>query len=296
MKRSAPLVCIVMVTWNHWEVSAQCLDQLMRLTYPYYQVIVVDNGSTDGTPEHIATSYPAIKLLRNAENLGFAAGCNVGLRHAQAERADYVLILNNDVSFEPDLLTRFVDGAERWPQVGIFTPAASYQDGSGRWWATAGFRHPLTTDCVKLQPKHVSTHQPVPVDYVFGTAMFLRAEVLQRVGLFDERFFMYHEDMDFCLRAQRQGFGLLLLPDVHIEHAVEASTQDQPAQRHYYKGRSSVLFFAKHTRGWRVPLVFGYRLFSALKWTVTWVAARRFELIRGYWKGLWDGWRQADLI
>jgi GT2 family glycosyltransferase len=212
------------------------------------------------------------------------------------KRTDYVLILNNDVSFGPDLLTQFVDGAERWPQAGIFTPVASYRDGSGRWWATAGFSQRLTNDYVALQPKHIKGHQPVPVDYVFGTAMFLRAEVLQQAGLFDERFFMYYEDMDLCLRAKRKGFCFLLLPDIQIEHAVEASTQNQPAQRYYYKARSSVLFFRKHTQGVRAPLVFVYRLLSALKRTAIWVAARKPGLIRGYLQGLWHGWRQAGLI
>jgi GT2 family glycosyltransferase len=287
----APLVFVVLVTWNHWDATARCLAQLVGVDYANCGIVVVDNGSLDGTPDRVEDLYPQVQLLRNPCNLGFAAGCNVGLRFALEQGADYVLILNNDTVPPRDIVSRLVAGAVSLPSAGIMTPLASCVGGSTRGWPTAGFCHRWTRDYVRIRAEQLRVRRPLAVDYVFGTAMFLRREVLESVGLFDERYFMYYEDMDFCLRARCAGFQLFVLPDVQVLHEGEASTEDQPARRYYYKARSSVLFFRAHTSGLRVPVVLAYRLASAIRWTARLVGQKQFGQAYGYWRGLLDGIR-----
>jgi GT2 family glycosyltransferase len=286
-----PLVYIILVSWNHWDVTSRCLAQLSELDYANYQIVVVDNGSVDGTPQKVEDLYPRIQVLCNERNLGFAAGCNVGLRHALEQGADYVWILNNDTIPPRDILSRLVAHAESLPSAGIMTPAAGWVSGVECEWPTAGVCHRWTQDFVKVHLDRAPARPPLAVDYVFGTAMFLRREVLENVGFFDERYFMYYEDMDLCLRARRAGFQLFAFPDVRVFHEGEASTEGQPALRYYYKARSSVLFFRAHTSGLRVPVVLAYRLGSAVHWTARFAGRKQFGQLRFYWRGLLDGLR-----
>jgi GT2 family glycosyltransferase len=286
-----PLIYIILVSWNHWDATSRCLAQLTALNYANYQMVVVDNGSLDGTPRNVEELYSQVQLLRNGRNLGFAAGCNRGLRYALEQNAEYVLILNNDTIPPRDILARLVTQAESLPAAGILTPTATPPSCVEHGMPTAGFCHRWTKDFVKVRPDQLLVRRPVMVDYVFGTAMFVRREVLERVGLFDEQYFMYYEDMDFCVRARRAGFQLFLLPDVEVLHEGEASTQDQPAQRYYYKARSSVLFFRAHTVGLFKPIVLVYRLGSALRWTLRFAVRKQFSQAHAYWRGLLDGIR-----
>ncbi|MCF8056359.1 MAG: glycosyltransferase family 2 protein [Desulfocapsa sp.] len=291
MTEPSPLVHIILVTWNHWSVTAECLAQLVQLGYTNYHIVVVDNGSTDTTPDTIETLFPTVTLLRNTDNLGFAAGCNIGLRHVLAMGADYVLLLNNDTIPSLDLISRLVAAAGSLPDAGILTPIATYADAPQRWWPTAGFCHRLTSDYVRLHPEQLLDGRPLPVNYVFGTAMFLRRPVLEQVGLLDERYFMYYEDMDYCLRAARAGWELYVLPDIHISHHVEASTEEDLVSRQYFKARSSVIFFRSYGSGAYRPLITIYRLGCAVKRVTRLLWQHQFLEARAYLRGLWHGIR-----
>ena len=291
MTEPSPLIHIVLVTWNHWPATAECLTQVVRLDYANYRIVLVDNGSTDNTPELVTKHYPTVKLFSNAENLGFAGGCNIGLRHALEHGADFVLLLNNDAVPPLDLLSKLVAGAASLPRAGILTPTAAYAGQPQRWWPTAGYCHRVTNDYVMLHPEELHPHRPLPVDYVFGTAMFIRRQVLKQVGLLDERYFMYYEDMDFCKRAVQKGWELYVLPDAMILHHVEASTEEDPATRHYHKARSSVLFFQSYSSGLKRPLIFIYRLGSGVKRVITLLWQNQYSEALAHIRGLVHGIR-----
>lgn len=291
-----PHVLIIILTWNHWEVTRHCLDSLRRLTYPNYQVLVVDNGSSDDTVAQIREQYPEVMLLENGRNLGFAAGCNVGLRYALERETDYVFLLNNDTEIPPGLLDVLVPEAESLPRLGILSPELRYDHEPDRIWFRGSYRHPLTleaTDFGPLGPRRIRRQDSArAVDYLFGTAMLIPNQALQAVGLFDESFFMYYEDMDLSIRMQRAGYRLYSTTRTALTHQVAASTDEHSDFRYYHKARSSVIFFRKHA-GWlrRLLVIIPYRTGSMIS-TVTRLASKgEWATVRAYLRGLGDGLR-----
>jgi GT2 family glycosyltransferase len=293
-----PLVFIIILSWNHWEITADCLRSLERLTYPNHRILLVDNGSTDGTVESLPKEFPNVILLANRQNLGFAPGCNVGIKYALTQRADFVLLLNNDTVVPEDLIDVLVNRAKILPDAGVLAPMLRYHDRSGRIWFAGSRRHWLTLESVDSGPeiprRHTRTDELHTVDYIFGTAMMIPTAVLQKVGLFDEHFFMYYEDLDFCLRIQEAGYQLYYVPDTTVEHRVSSSTQSLSTFRYYHKARSSVYFFRKHAYGLRRLIIPFYRLGSALRTVLRLASRRQWPEIRAYLRGLKDGLSLAN--
>ncbi len=286
-------VHLIILTRNHWHLTQTCLTSLQTLTYPNHQTVVVDNGSTDETLANLARDFPTLPVIANGENLGFAAGCNVGIRHALAEGTDYVLLLNNDTVAPPNLLDTLMAEAGRLPDAGILTPALHYLDKPEQLWFAGSRRHPLTLESVDFGPvgprRHTEADRQHVVDYIFGTAMLLPRNVLEKVGLLDESYFMYYEDMDYCLRVQAAGYQLYYLPQVSVGHGVSASTESTSAFRYYHKARSSVIFFHGHARGWRRWLILVYRSLSAMRTTFRLLRLRQPDALHAHWRGLRDG-------
>lgn len=291
-----PHVLIILVTWNHWEVTCDCLDSLRRLTYPNYQVLVVDNGSSDDTVAQIRKQYPEVSLLENGRNLGFAAGCNVGLRYALESETHYVFLLNNDTEVPAGLLDVLVPEADSLPRLGILGPELRYDQEPARIWFRGSYRHPLTleaTDFGPLGPRRIRRQDAVrAVDYLFGTAMLIPTNALHEVGLFDESFFMYYEDMDLSIRMQHAGYRLYSTTSSGLTHRVAASTDEHSDFRYYHKARSSVIFFKKHA-GWlrRLLVIIPYRTGSLIRTTMRLASKGEWASVRAYLRGIGDGLR-----
>ncbi len=286
---STPLVWIVTLNWNRVEDTLACLETLTRLTYPNLKLLVVDNGSTDGSPSIIATHYPAVKQIVNLGNFGFARGFNIGLKHALDAGADFVLILNNDTLAAPDLIEPLIAAAEP-AQVGITAPAIFYASAPTQIWSAGAGRSRWTLDLTGDHGRHAPLEANVEREFVSGCAMLIKRVVLEKVGLFDESFFMYYEDSDYCLRVRRAGFSLWVVPAARLWHKVSGSSDggDSPMER-FNMARSSVLFYRKHVVSWRWLLVIPWRLGSALKTTVRLMRLGRSQSAQAYWCGLWHG-------
>ncbi len=288
-----PLVHIIILTWNHWEVTAECLQSLTHLTYSNYRITVVDNNSNDNTVSNIQKLSLDITLIVNDQNLGFAAGCNIGIRHALTDEAEYILLLNNDTIVSPDLLNILTQQAQTLPDAGILTPLLSYLDNPGQIWFAGSRRHPLTLEAVGFGPQGPRQTPPAQlqiVDYIFGTAMFLPTAVLRQVGLFDEIFFFYYEDMDLCLRVQAVGYQLYTIPQTTVQHSIAASTKSFSPLRAYHKARGSVIFFRKHGQT-KLLFIIPYRLASSLRSVLRFTLQQEWATLRAYLSGLWHGLR-----
>lgn len=294
MQLELPLVYAVILNWNRPQDTINCLRSLAVQSHPNLKMLVVDNGSSDDSVARIQAACPDVKVLANPTNQGFARGMNKGLRQALAAGADFILTLNNDTLVAPDAVSRLLDHADS--TVGLLAPIIYYAADPQRVWSLGGQIHPWTLEVIGSMRGRVDYGQWPDVltcDFVPGCAMLLARETLEKAGLFDERFFMYYEDSDLCLRIRRAGFRILSVTTAKVQHQVALSSGGgDSVNERYWMARSSILFFAKHARWQQVPIIVIWRLASAARTTWRLLRARKPAVLKAYWQGLWHGLRE----
>ncbi len=249
-------VAIVIVSYNVRELLRACLRRLPAdATAP--QIIVVDNASTDGSAAMVREEFASIQLIANAENRGFAAACNQGIR---ATTEDLVLLLNPDTLPEANELQKLVRTMIGQPAIGACGPRILNPDGtlqrSCRRFPTLGVM--MRAELGWQGPYRMSNwaHDTTrEVDQLMGACLLLRRAALEQVGLLDERFFLYFEEVDLCWRLKRAGWGVLFVSEATVVHlGGQSSAADRlAALRHRY--RSLFDFYRKHFPKWQLPLL-----------------------------------------
>ena len=289
-----PPVTLIIVAWNQLEKTLDCLKTVVALDYPDFRVLLVDNGSEPPLAPAISARFPDVMMLRLPANLGFAGGYNAGLRRALESDSRYFLLLNNDTLLRPDVLTKLVAEIEQAADVGLVTAKIYYAADPQRIW-TVGANLNVFLDLKDGGAGQIDTGQwddPRDIDFAPFCALLIRRDVIEEVGLLDEEFFLYYEDMDYCRRTKAAGWRVRLCPAAHVLHDVSASSggRDSPMER-YWMAQSSGRYFRKHGRGPRLLLIVPFRLASALKMTARLLAQGKHEPLRAYWSGLAVGWR-----
>ena len=220
-----PKVFIVILNWNGIEDTKECLDSLKKLVYDNFKVVLVDNGSTDGSVSSIKCEYPSVVLMENRDNLGYTEGNNIGMKYALENGADYLWLLNNDTVVQEEALQEMVKSAESSKEVGLLNPYIYYHDdpetlqfkGSIVDWENYSIRK-LSTD----KPENGSVEGSRTA--LWGTALLIKREVVDAIGYLDERYFAYYEDEDYCLRALKKGFECAVVSKAKIYHKDSRST------------------------------------------------------------------------
>jgi len=284
-----PKVFIIILNWNLKDDTIACVRSVLAGSYSYQRVVVVDNGSSDRSVEAIAEYFgKTIDLIVNEKNVGFAAGVNKGIQYALAQGADWVLILNNDTIVAPDMLEQLMAVAIRYPNIGILGPAIFHYDQPNRVWRL-GDRHinwvPIP---FKISAKALQAGEKIlPVNYVTGCGMLIRKEVFHAIGMFDEGYFMYYEDADFCRRAERAGFSIVCVPTARMWHKVSGSTHGKVSYQCYLKTRSRIRFYRRH-----YSLLAWCFLVLNILWSILIEILRgNKEMVWAYVKGFYHGWR-----
>ncbi len=250
---SHPLVYLIVLNWNGRADTEECLRSLLGLTYPNYRVLVVDNGSTDGSVDHLRRLFPGAQFIENEANLGFAAGNNRGIEQAMNNRADYVFILNNDTVVLPDVLDKLIGTAESDPKIGAVGPKICYYSNPDRIWCLGG-RISFFLGCTwhvagrrRDRPKYQGVRD---VDYLTGCALLLKRGVMEEVGCFDRIFGPgYFEDTDLCMRIGRKGYRLVCVEQARILHKISRSSSGAATSlKTYLKIRNGAIFFRRYAR------------------------------------------------
>jgi len=244
-----PRVAIIILNWNGLTDTLECLESLAHLDYPNYEVVVVDNGSTDGSVEAIQKHFPDVALIENDQNLGYAEGNNRGVEYALQAGIDYVFVLNNDTVLCQDILNRLVVVAEAHPRVGAVGPKIYYNAQPRRIWFAGGvidWQRGVTVNLGAGEDDVGQFEQVRSVDFLAGCALLIKREAWKDVGSFDSRFFMYWEEVDWCTRAQRAGYGLLFVPQAKMWHKISPADQSYSPRILYYMTRNRLLFLHKN--------------------------------------------------
>jgi len=252
------MVSIIIVSWNARDYLMQCLASLFAgaCRHPM-EVIVVDNASTDGSAESVARDYPGVQLIRNATNLGFARANNIGISAATGK---YVCLINSDVKVLPDCINRLVEYQEEHPDVGMVGPRVIGGNGklqrSCRGFPTVWnmFCRALALDTIfpkiRLFTGYSLRYWPQEtcraVDILSGCFWLVRRQALADVGLLDESFFMYGEDMDWCQRFWKHGWKLAFVPSAEAIHYGGASSANAPVRFYIERHRADLQYWQKH--------------------------------------------------
>ena len=281
---------IVILCWNDWKVISDCLRSIFGGTHLIeFEIIVSDNGSTDGTVGLIRESFPQVRVIENGANLRFAKGNNAGI---QASRGEYVLILNPDTIIHEGSLDRWIEFADRHPEAGgfgcrVLNADGSYQ-GSARpfptaWrdWIAALYLRPLAyISDLFMSDKYVrwKGDSERQIDWQSGCCLLVRGELLRRLGGFDGQFSYYYEDMDLCHRIWDAGHSIVYTPDVTVTHLGGQSTtvrlpiafeldKYRNRYRYYYKyfGREGARRCRRTSLAWIWVRQAGYLLVQLIK-------------------------------
>ncbi|MDP7236123.1 MAG: glycosyltransferase family 2 protein [Candidatus Latescibacteria bacterium] len=293
----SPHVTIVMLNWNQEADTLECLDSLAKIRYPAFSILLVDNGSTDGSAETIerwANKNKLITLIRNKKNKGFIGGSNIGIRRALTTDTNYIFLLNNDTVVEPHVLTELVDVAEQSNDISMVGPKI-YQYNKEQVLDSAGTRTMLW-----LAQGFLTGHgqedlgqydQSFEMPYITGTALLIKRSVVERIGLMDEDYFNYFDDFDWGYRARKAGGRLLFVPKAIIQHkGSQAISFGSPFyMRHMI--RSRILFARKHIP--ILPFLFIFLPYLAayryLKPALNFLRHRQWDHLQALHTGIQEG-------
>jgi GT2 family glycosyltransferase len=293
MSETPPLVYAVVLAWNQLQETRECLESLACSDYPNLRLLVVDNGSTDGTSEIIPREFPQVDVTRLEQNGGVTQGYNRGIEVALQNGADYVMPMNNDTVVHPKMVSELVKTFEDRPKTGMAAPKIYHYYGDQKRLWCVGAKWVSFPPRVKLIGSDAADgpnfNRVFPLEYATSCCLLISKEAAQRAGLFDTNYFLYFDDWDISERYRANGYDILFVPSAHLWHKVSVSTQksEKSARSWYFFGKSTVRFYLLY----KSPAILGLH--------VTWFLMRETAKLKfkrlapylfGVAGGLADNW------
>ncbi len=286
---------IIILNWNLKDDTIACVESLIQAGAAAGQIIVVDNGSSDGSPEAIQGYFKPPPLALNlGQNLGYAGGMNRGIQLALDCGAEWLLLLNNDVVVAEKMLVELEKAVAAVPQNTILAPLILdyFQKDRISYVGDRRIFGTLITRTLYRGAKATRTLPDIlPVDFFTGCAMLIPAGVFKSVGLFDTRYFMYAEDVDFCWRAQEAGIGLACATEARLWHKVSASSSNQQPTIRYWRIKNQIRFYRRYSQRLQIPVMFLFTLLRSLLIIMKDFFQHHPGLLHSSWQGFWDGWQ-----
>jgi GT2 family glycosyltransferase len=287
------LVAIV-VNWNLKQDTIFCVESLLAAGVPIDRVVVVDNGSSDGSISVLKERFGlSLHIIQSKNNLGFGGGSNLGIQYALDQGTKWLLLLNNDAYVAPNFLSVMNDAIKSKESLSIIGPVILYHDSPDHIWFFGDRLIPgllATTSLYRGDIYHEQFPPLVSVDFVNGSSMLVKSDVFKQIGLFDPEYFMYAEEVDFCWRARMAGFQLAVATRARAWHKVSmSSNRDRPASR-YMRIRNQIRFYRKYARGLQLPLMLVFTWIRTLCIALGDLAHGRYSLIYPLFRGWIQGW------
>ena len=242
-------IYIILLNWNNEEDTIECIESLKKINYNNYKIIVIDNGSEEKSVQKIEKKYSDLCIIKNRSNLGFAGGNNVGIKYAIDNDVDYVLLINNDTIVEENFLTELVVVGDADEKNGLLGSKIYFHSEKNRIWSAGGKVNWLKNKGTHIGLDEIDEGQYdkiKEVDYLTGCCLLIKKEIIEKIGVLEEDYFLYYEDTDFSLRAQNVGYTCVYVPASKIYHKISRSTKPGSANYIYYHVRNG-LVMAKRT-------------------------------------------------
>ena len=304
-------IYIIVLNWNQWALTADCIQSLLQVESPHlhtFQIVVVDNASRDGSIEKLEGLFPnQITLLRNAANLGFSGGNNVGIKYALKQSADYIMLLNNDTKVGADFLKPLLERLCKQTNIGVSTPKIYFMHRSRVIWAVGGeiIRWSGKGRARGQNEVDVGQHdQAQPVDFAAGCCFLAKRAVFEQVGMLDEAYFAYFEDVDWSQRVWKCGWEVWYEPESDVWHVAGASisSTDPKSQGHrtpfliYLLARNNLWFIQSHLSGlWRLTALLAFFARDVFYYSAAYLLLFRFQKLKSLWRGVYDGTRKHSI-
>ncbi|PKP52926.1 MAG: dTDP-Rha--alpha-D-GlcNAc-pyrophosphate polyprenol alpha-3-L-rhamnosyltransferase [Bacteroidetes bacterium HGW-Bacteroidetes-1] len=294
-KKKYPLVSIITVNYNQAEVTCALIASLHKISYPNFEIIVIDNASPDDDPTIIKRRYPNVILVENPINYGFAAGNNFGLMRA---RGDYVLLINNDIEVPFDFMEPLVAKLQNNPQIGVVSPKIKfyYQPDTIQYAGYTAINY-ITMRNFAIGYREKDTGQ-YNVDhetaYAHGAAMMVPIEVVKKVGLMSYIFFLYYEEADWCERIKKSGYEIHFVHNSYVLHKESVTTGKLSTLKIYYLNRNRLVFMRRNVFGKSFYLGMAYQLFVAIpKNAFLYLLKGKVQLFYAYYRAI--GWHFSHI-
>jgi len=282
-------ISIIILNYNNDKDTVECVNSVKMLDYPDFEIILVDNGSSDGSYEKLKERFGNLMFIRNPKNLGFAEGNNVGIRQALANSADYVLVLNNDTIIDKNFLNEMLAASKRHPKALIFGPKIYFADDQKKLWYAGGKINRLTGLPYHIGENKMDNGQydnEREVEFVTGCAMFIKTELFDSIGFFDPDYFCFCEDADLCFRARKRGTRLVYVPSSILWHKIASTIGRYSPFYLYYRTRNPLIYVMKNKI--RTPFFLLIYFYSLLRRLVGALVTLNFKGISAIISGFFD--------
>lgn len=292
MSDSTPVVYVIILNYNNIADTLKTIHSVRALHYDNFRLLVVENSTDTTVPYAIKKEFPEIEILENGSNLGYAGGNNAGILYAMREEPDYILLLNNDIQAAPDCLDILVAALEENPDCVACQPLVLYAEKPDVIWS-AGTIYQLGYPWLYLKdsttiPQELFT----PPFGLVGCTILFRVSALKNIGLFDTSLFLMHEETEWCIRANKAGFDLLVAPSARVLHTVSATLGSLSIPYLYYVSRNWILVAKKHfSFSSYCIVIFTEFLFRFPYYCLNLIQKKQPGMIRYYLTGLLDGVR-----
>ena len=261
-----PKVSIIILNWNGLKDTLECLESISKISYSNYEIIIVDNNSKGNDVEIIEKEYGNIikKIMVNECNLGFSGGCNVGINYALHNNTEFVLLLNNDTIVENDFLDELIKTALSVPYAGIVGPIIGYYYDREKIWSAYGSISKIRSSgfTKKFNTKIDLLNKNEQCTFLSGCCQLIRKDVIEKIGLLDEKYFLYLEDTDYCWRTSKAGYKIVMVAKSKIYHKVNVSSRRDNSLTPFYYTTRNRFYFAKKSFGNLYFLAYWYIILS----------------------------------
>lgn len=300
IKIDEPSVAVIIVNWNSYIHTSGCLTSLRKVYYQNYKVVVVDNGSQDGSDKLLEKQFPEIILLRNETNIGFTGGNNRGIDYALANHFKYLMLLNNDTEVEPDFLNKLINVIQTDSRIGAVQPKFFFLHNKDRVW-NAGGKIIRSIGWVRTIGENKFSHKkydkPHETEWITGCCFLVRTSIVKKIGGLNDRFFIYFEDVEWSLRIKAAGYSLAYCPQAIVYHEAGMANKNKVKGKegflnpivHYLVARNNVLLLRKYTPWYYTIPVIGFQFSKYAAIFGYFLIRRRFGKMKCFYKGLKEG-------
>ena len=286
----------VIINWNLKQDTADCIASLQKSGLALNRIIVVDNGSTDGSVEFLREVFGSqLDIVALAENNGFAKGSNEGIQRAMQRNAEWIFLMNNDTVVDENFVAQLEQAVARGKSTyQLFSPLILYYDHPDTVWylgdriipGTMIGRNPYAGQKVHQLPKE----DLFPIDFVNGCGMLVHRDVYQNAGMMDTSLFIYHEEVDFCWRARRAGYRMAAVPAAKMWHKISSIMGKQKPKTRYLQTRNQIWVYRRYSSGFQKVIMFIFTVVKAVRLVFRDIRMRQLNLFPHLWRGWWEGW------